>query len=550
MVVEVAKRVALALGAAMLTLVALEVGLRGFVKPSPMSAGRLLGSELPPMRLVPREPPVRRVRRDGPAGRIRYDDLNGLVREDAVLGYAPREEAVSTNGWWQSNNIGARARHATAAARVPGKTRVLIFGDSFAAGSRVPQESAWPAVLEAANPTLEVVSLGVDGYSAAQSLLRYRTLADRLEHDVVLLTQSPRADFWREVNTLRALAGWRSYTVMPRFVLDDGRLQLVPSPYEPPLAIYADNRDVPSPRLRDHLQRYDRFYVPWMYDASLGLASSSVLAKLVLARWHAALLRRRHEEVLEPGSEAVAVSGRIARAMHDEARAHGARFLQILLPSELDLGRLRRRPAYREQWHALAAAVSGVGVDCVDLAETLLAPPAEVVDRGFDGTHHGPRANRLIAEAVARALAEPRSAKRDRCVNPRRARHLPLRTDNLGKRTRFGLHGTRETYQGLPLSRRRGVVLSRERRGTEGRRRHRRPADRAQRADRRRRRRTVPALRRCWSGGRFSGHGATGTADERERPRPRARQGQEAQGQPAEADAQDGQGQEAAGKVG
>jgi lysophospholipase L1-like esterase len=414
-VVEVAKRVALALGAVTLSLVALEVGLRAFVKPSPMSAGRLLGSALPPMRLVPREPP-RRVRRDAPAGRIRHDDLNGLVREDAVLGYAPREDAISANGWWQSNNLGARARHATEAARVSGKTRVLVFGDSFAAGSRVPQESAWPAVLEAANPALEVVSLGVDGYSAAQSLLRYRTLADRIEHDVVLLTQSPRADFWREVNTLRALAGWRSYTVMPRFVLEGGRLQLIPSPYDPPLAIYADNRDAPSPRLREHLQRYDRFFVPWMYDTSPGLASHSVLAKLVLARWHAALLRRRHEEVLEPGSEAVAVSGGIARAMHDEARAHGARFLQVLLPSELDLGRLQRRDAYREQWQSIAAAVGGAGVDCVDLADTLLAAPAELLDRGFDGTHHGPRANRLIAEAVARALAEPRSSDRAACL--------------------------------------------------------------------------------------------------------------------------------------
>ena len=412
---EVAKRALLVLGAAALTLLALEVGLRAFVVPSRMSAGRLLGSELPPLRLVPREPP-RRIRREAPAGRIRFDDLNGLIREDAVLGYAPRENAVSTNGWWQSNDIGARARQDVAATRTSGRTRVLVFGDSFAAGSRVPQESAWPAVLEAMQPALEVVSLGVDGYSAAQSLLRYRALADRLEHDVVLLTQSPRADFWRDVNTLRALAGWRSYTVMPRFVVEGGRMQLVPSPYDPPLAIYADNRDGTSSRLREHLERYDRFYVPWMYDTAPGPSSRSVLAKLVLARWHAALVRRRHEEVLEPESEAVVVSGHIARTMHEEARAHGARFLQVLLPSELDLGRLQRRPAYREQWEAIGAAVGGAGIACVDLAATLLAAPADQLDRGFDGTHHGPRANRLIAEAIARVLAEPAFPTRNACA--------------------------------------------------------------------------------------------------------------------------------------
>jgi hypothetical protein len=57
-----------------------------------------------------------------------------------------------------------------------------------------------------------------------------------------------------------------SYTVMPRFVVDGGALRLVQGPYDPPTAIYADNRSAPSPRLLDHLRRYDRFYVPWMYE--------------------------------------------------------------------------------------------------------------------------------------------------------------------------------------------------------------------------------------------------------------------------------------------
>src|SRR2546429_380135 len=153
----------------------------------------------------------------------------------------------------------------------PGTARVLVFGASFAAGSRVPQESAWPAVVEAADPGLEVVNFGVDGYSLAQSLLRYRGVGASLAHDVVILTLSPRADLWREVNTLRALAGWRSYRVMPRFVLDDG-LKLVPSPYDPPSAVHADNPSGLRPRLREHLRRYDRFYVPWMYDPPRGLA--------------------------------------------------------------------------------------------------------------------------------------------------------------------------------------------------------------------------------------------------------------------------------------
>lgn len=404
---EHVRRAALALGATLLTLVALEGALRLCVRPSPRSAGRLFGTELPPLRLVPPAPaaPPRRAMRPGA---IRFDDLTGLVRDDTVLGYVPRERETSTNGWWQSNNLGARARHDTAAAIAPDTTRVLVFGDSFASGSRVPQESTWAAVLEATTPGLEVVSFGVDGYGLAQSYLRYRGLAATLAHDVVVLTMSPRADLERDVNTLRSLLGWRSHRVMPRFVLEPD-LRLVPSPYDPPTAIHDDNRNGPSPRLLEHLRRYDRFYVPWMYEPATGLARHSILAKLVLARWHAAVQDRIHAAMLEPGSEAVAVSARIVTAMQAEAAAHGAHFLLVLLPSELEVARLRRRSAARADWDAIAAAI-GRDVPHADLAETMLAAPADRLDRGFDGTHHGPRANALIAEAVARALPMPRRA--------------------------------------------------------------------------------------------------------------------------------------------
>ncbi len=404
---EIVKRVALVLGATVLTLFALEAVLRVCVRPSRVSAGRLFGSELPPVRLIPPDPPHPPEHVAQP-GRVRYNDLAGLVRDDPTLGYAPREGATSTNAWWQSNNIGARARHDTAAAVAPGTIRVLVFGDSFASGSRVPQESAWRAVLEAGTPGLEVVSLGVDGYSLAQSLLRYRALGDAVAHDVVILTLSPRADLWRDVNTLRALVGWRSYRVMPRFVLDPG-LRLVASPYDPPTAIHADNRHGVSPRLREHLRRYDRFYVPWMYDPPTGVAAHSVLVAFALARWHVALIHRIHAEVLEPGSEAVAISAGIVRAMRADATAHGARFILVLLPSERDLGRLRRRPSYRTQWHAIAAAVARDGVECIDLADAMLAAPADRIDRGFDGTHHGPRMNALIAAVVGRVLTAPQA---------------------------------------------------------------------------------------------------------------------------------------------
>jgi hypothetical protein len=115
------------------------------------------------------------------------------------------------------------------------------------------------------------------------------------------------------------------------------------------------------------------------------------------------VLDRRHAAVLDPGSEAVAVSARIVATMRAEATAHGAGFLLTLLPSELETTRLRRRPETRAEWNAIAAAVAG-DVPHVDLADALISAPDTDVDRGFDGTHHGPRANAVIAAAMSGAL--------------------------------------------------------------------------------------------------------------------------------------------------
>jgi len=101
-----------------------------------------------------------------------------------------------------------------------------------------------------------------------------------------------------------------------------------------------------------------------------------------------------------------------------ESAARGASFLLLLLPSERDLGHLRRRAAYGEQWRAIAAAFTRAGVPSIDLAAELLAAPAEDLDRGYDGTHHGPRANRLIAAAVARALTTLEKASPIACSDP------------------------------------------------------------------------------------------------------------------------------------
>jgi hypothetical protein len=109
-----------------------------------------------------------------------------------------------------------RARSALAHAHIEGRAegsrRVAVFGDSFAAGTRVPQESTWTGSSKRNRPGLEVVNFGVDGYGMGQALLLDRRMRDRIDYGVALYVFVPWHDPWRDVNVVRYLGeGWNSF---------------------------------------------------------------------------------------------------------------------------------------------------------------------------------------------------------------------------------------------------------------------------------------------------------------------------------------------------
>jgi hypothetical protein len=168
--------VLLSLCAVCLVLVLTEVVGHALVKPSPLAYGTFLGRELPPFRVVPvcDKPPAATDYSawSGPVvdgQQISAGDLHGLFRQDPALGYAPRESAVSANAWWQSNNLGARARNDASAVPDSGRKRIIVFGDSFGAGSRIRQEQVWSAMLARSLPDTDVLNFAVDGYGMAQA---------------------------------------------------------------------------------------------------------------------------------------------------------------------------------------------------------------------------------------------------------------------------------------------------------------------------------------------------------------------------------------------
>jgi hypothetical protein len=432
---------ALLLGAWLLVLGVCELALRSMVRDSEPAWGELFGLQLPPFRLFPdgtfvptdREAPIQGLVIDGK--QITRADLWGYSRDDDLCGYTVEEGRTSANGWWQSNSLGARDRDETPFAKPPGARRWLAFGDSYTNGSRVPQEEAWPNVLDRRSGSVEVINLGVDGYGVAQSYQRYTRLRSELDHDLVLLTFVPSLNLQRDVNVLRTLLGWKSPKVMPRFVLEGERLELVPPLYATVEAARADNVDGPSGTLREHLRSYDRLYFPSKHE------SPRVVGRLVVYKLLARLdftrrERRLRDELMTPSSEAMQVSGRLFRHMGSEVVGDGKTFVLVFLPRKYDIERARSRPAYLERWNTLvASACPPSGTRCIDLLDSMMALPPAELDVGH-GSHYGPRANAAIARLLWERLEGTQYSSS--------TQRLPAESSALRRRHFFGEPARRE----------------------------------------------------------------------------------------------------------
>jgi hypothetical protein len=77
----------------------------------------------------------------------------------------------------------------------PGKTRVLMVGDSFVFGEGVDLEERFDTLLQRAMPELSIVNIGVRGYGPDQQLLRSRAWRDDLRKGDILMLVTYGNDF-------------------------------------------------------------------------------------------------------------------------------------------------------------------------------------------------------------------------------------------------------------------------------------------------------------------------------------------------------------------
>ncbi len=272
----------------------------------------------------------------------------------------PNFDGFSEGTTVRTNSRGLRDREPTPA-KPAGVIRVLFLGDSVTFGAGVRDDEPFPRLLESrpvGGPTIETVNAGVVGYNTAQELARLESVGPAYQPDVVVLT----------------------------FVVND---------------------------LLDSFSIFDHQYDPAgpLAEQKIWLRRHSHLYRLVQDTWWRASqeLRRMEAGRTEPLRQRARVEERLAelRQIVELSRSHGAAFLLVLYPDNLDdpvsPGPDGARRTVREELLRVAA---DAGVPAVDLTAALgdVRDPRAREHRLREDPHPSPTGHRIIANALAGPL--------------------------------------------------------------------------------------------------------------------------------------------------
>jgi hypothetical protein len=94
------------------------------------------------------------------------------------------------------------------------------------------------------------------------------------------------------------------------------------------------------------------------------------------------------------------ITAEIVRAMRADVNGQNRQFFLALLPTERDLLSKGRDHPYWDQWERMVEHLCGQVGDCINLAEEMKDLPPDALDKGYDGTHFGPKTNAIISSIL------------------------------------------------------------------------------------------------------------------------------------------------------
>ncbi len=177
-------------------------------------------------------------------------DTKPYVEHDELIGYRyiPDTHRVldrPDGGKYEIsiNSAGIRSSREYQPHRPPGVFRILVFGDSYAAGQFVSNDHRFSEIMERRMPQLEVINFALEGTGTDQQLLIYEKVAAEYEHDLVMVfpfLQNIRRNLVEAREAIDPKTKKRVLRGKPRFELQDERLILRNSPV-PAAATDADD---------------------------------------------------------------------------------------------------------------------------------------------------------------------------------------------------------------------------------------------------------------------------------------------------------------------
>jgi len=307
-----------------------------------------------------------------------YHAIGAFTVYDRELGWrlAPSRDVVFRGAHFAvrvvQNAEGLRARH-YGFAREPGRRRIVVLGDSVVWCWGVEQADCFTQRLEAALPDTDVINAGVPAYSTAQEMLFYERDVRRYRPDLVLLVFVP--------NDVFENAGGAG----PRFRLEHGELVAPVTPVRRRKG-----------RLVEWLQAHSRLFA----EANLAVTVGWQAVRATGGRWWRPLSRAE----AAPGGfvpasaptdgKARALTEALLERLRADVARDGARFAVALETAPRDMA----------EWQRAFWATRGVPF--LDLGPAIYAAERSGVRVRLDGDPHLSAAGQNVVASALRTFLD------------------------------------------------------------------------------------------------------------------------------------------------
>lgn len=280
-----------------------------------------------------------------------------------------------------------------------GTLRVAAFGDSFVYGNETLWTESWPALMEHADPALEVLNYGVGAYGVDQAYIRFLREGRSFAPSIVLICFTTD-DLRRLVNVYRRFISVIELPLFkPRFELtESNQLRLLPSP----IRSIEDYRGLlDDPRRVRALGASDQWYERLVYENPA--YDWSAIVRLLSATWIRIANRYfRHDRtfaggVFNPESAAFRLQVAVFQAFRDSVAAAGYRPIIVFLPDRASVA--ARDAGGPALYTPLADRLTALHIPFLDAGDGFAQHPTSglIKDWFMPGGHYSRDGNLVVA---------------------------------------------------------------------------------------------------------------------------------------------------------